>query len=129
MGLLRAGGKLGLEQRGHEKPVVCEFHCPGFAMLPARYHFQPGGGQLRLILRVNFIIAEELLDYFFAAIYPLQKRTGLQPDAGYRATEFGVGGAALGHCAEHGRNDDVGGVGIMFRTVGVGKLQNVAGTL
>ena len=98
-------------------------------MLAARYHFQPGGGQLRLILRVNLVVAEELFDCFFAVIYPLQKRTGLQANAGYRAAELGVGGAALGDGAEHGRNDDVGGVGIMFRTVGVGKLQNVAGTL
>ena len=84
---------------------------------------------MRLILRVDFVIAEELLDYFFAAINSLQKRAWLQANAGDGAAEFGVGGAALGNGANHGRNDDVFGLGIMFRAVGIREPEDVPGTL
>lgn len=109
--------------------MPCEFHCPGFAVLPARYYVQPGGGQLWLIFGVDFVIAEEFLYYFFAAIDSLQKRAWLQTNAGDGAAEFRVGGAALGHGAEHGGNDDVCGLGIMLRAVGIGELEQVPGTL
>jgi hypothetical protein len=71
MRLLGARRELRLEEGSHEKPVSIEFHCPGLAVLSAGYYFQPGGGQLRLILRIDFVIAEEFLYYFFAAINPL----------------------------------------------------------
>ena len=129
MRLLGAGRQLRLEEGGHEKSVSGEFHRPGFAVLSAGYYFQPGGGQLRLILRVDFVIAEELLDYFFAAINSLQKRAWLQANAGDGAAEFGVSGAALGNGAKHGRDDDVFGLGIMFRAVGIREMEHVPGTL
>jgi hypothetical protein len=109
--------------------VAGEFHCPGFGVLSAGYYYQTGGGQLRLIFRVDFVIAKEFLYHFFVAINLLQKRAWLQANAGDGAAEFGVGGAALGDGAKHGRDDDVFGLGIMFRAVGIGELEHVPGTL
>ncbi len=129
MRFLRAGGKLQLDQRGHEKRVSGKFHRPGFAVLRPRHDLQSGGSQLRLIFRVDLVIAEELLDHFLAAVDSLQQGAGFQPDAGNGTAEPGIGGAALWHSANYRSNDDVSGLGIMFRAVGVGKLQNVAGTL
>ncbi len=96
VGLFRGGGELRLEQRGHEKRVAGEFHRPGFAVLGARHHLQTGGSQLRLIFRVDLVIAEELFHHFIAAVNPLQQGAGFQADAGNRAAELGIGGAAPG---------------------------------
>src|SRR5690348_17768509 len=76
-----------------------EFDGPGFAMLGSRHYFQASGRQLRLILRVDLVIAEELLDHFLASVNPLQQGAGLQPNAGNAAAELGIGSAALRHGA------------------------------
>ncbi len=129
VGFFRAGGELRLEQRSHEKGVAGKFRCPGLTVLRPRHDLHSGGSQLRLIFRIDLVVAEELFHHFIATVNPLQQGAGLQPDAGNGTTELGIGGAALGHGADYGRNDDVLGVGIMFGAVGVGELQNVAGTL
>jgi hypothetical protein len=106
-----------------------EFDGPGFAVLGPRHYFQANGRQLRLILRVDLVIAEELLDHFLASVNPLQQGAGLQPNAGNAAAELGIGSAALRHGAENWRNDDVLGLGIMLGAVSIGEFQQVAGTL
>lgn len=118
-----------LEQSRHKKRVPSKFHRPGFAMLRARHHLQADRCQLWLVFRVDFVIAEELLHYFIAAVNPVQKRDFLQAYAGNRTTQLGVRGTALRHGTGYRRNDDVLGLGIMLGAVGVGEFQDIAGTL
>jgi hypothetical protein len=129
MGLLRSGRELRLEQGGNEKRMPGKFHRPSFAVFRARDHLQASGRQLRLVLRVDLIIAKELFDYFIVSVNAPQQRAGLQPNAGNGTAELGIRGAALGHRTGYGRNDDVLGLGIMFGAISIGEFQQVAGTL
>jgi hypothetical protein len=129
MGALRAGRELRLEQSGYKKRVAVKFHCPGFAMFSARHYLQPSGGQLRLIFRIDFVIAEKLLHHFVASVNALQQRTGFQTNTWNGTAELGIGRAALRNGADNWRNNDVLGLRIVFRAVGIGELQNVSGTL
>lgn len=126
VGLFRAGGELRLEKCGYKKWVPDKFHRAGFAAAGVSYEIQTSRDQLRLIGRVELVIAEIVFDDLVTAIKLLQQRTRFQADAGNRPAELG---AVLGQGASKGRNDDVRGVGIVLSAVRARELQDISRTL
>ncbi len=122
----RARGKLRLEQRRHEKPVIWQFHGAWLATSSACAHAQSGGLELAFVVPIHAVITEVLFGpVFFTGANRIQERVrqNRQP---FSAGTFRTIRAAVRKRAGQRCDDAVWRAGVVFSGIGVGNVQDVA---
>src|SRR5208282_127913 len=119
-------GTLWLAQYGHKKAMRRQLKRLQLSLRSPGGEPQPRSLEPAHVFRVHFVITEMFLYGLGPAVNGMERTARFHADAGNRTDQLRIARVAVRDRAQHGRDDDVFGIGTVLRRVRVGQPHDVA---